>query len=138
MNNFTGIGRITKDLELRKTGNGKSIVNFTLAINRKYDRDNADFIQMIAWEKTADLIVQHLSKGSRIGVEGRIQTGSYEDKDNKTIYTTEVVVDSVEFLDSKPKESNQQAYTPQANNTQPRQQTKQEPVLDIKDTDLPF
>lgn len=138
MNNFTGIGRITKDLELRKTGNGKSIVNFTLAINRKYDRDNADFIQMMAWEKTADLIVQHLSKGSKIGVEGRIQTGSYEDKDNRTIYTTEVVVDSVEFLDSKPKESNQQAYTPQANNTQPRQQTKQEPVLDIQEDSLPF
>lgn len=135
-------GRITKDLEIRKTGSGKSVLNFTLAVNRAFKsqgQPDADFITMIAWDKTADTMAQYLNKGSLIGVEGRLQTGSYEDKDGKTVYTTDIVVNNFTFLESKQEsQSNQQAYTPQANNTQPRQQTKQEPVLDIKDTDLPF
>lgn len=97
MNNVQLIGNLTKDIELRKTQNGKSVVNFTLAVARTFNREETDFIQCQAWEKTADLLSQYCYKGFKIGVTGQIQTGSYE-KNGQTVYTTTVRVNNIDLL----------------------------------------
>ena len=97
-------GRITKDLDLRKTQSGVSVLSFTLAVNKKFkqaDQPDADFINCVAFNKTADFMSKYLGKGSLIGVEGRIQTRNYEDKNGNRVYVTEVVAESVSFLESK-------------------------------------
>ena len=98
------VGRITKSPELKSTQSNISFVNFTLAVNRPFTSQNGeqevDFIQCIAWRKQAENMAQYLHKGSLISVEGRIQTRTYE-ADNSTRYITEVVCDSVQFLESK-------------------------------------
>lgn len=97
-------GRITKDLVLRYTNNNTEVLNFTLAVNRDYKNANneyaTDFINCIAFKNNATFIKNHFEKGSEIIVEGKIQTGSYE-KDGVKVYTTDVVVDRVEFCGSK-------------------------------------
>ena len=105
MNSVVIAGRITKDLELNKTQSNKSYVRFTLAVKRM--GDEVDFINCIAWENQAENLVKFMSKGSQIGVEGRIQTGSYE-TDNGTRYTTDVVAVRVHFLESKKENNNQE------------------------------
>lgn len=99
MNEFTGIGRLTKNVEIRQTSNGKSVGSFTLAINGY--NDHTDFIRCQVWDKRADNLAKFTHKGSQIGVTGRINTGSYQDRDGKTVYTTDVVVSSFDLLDSK-------------------------------------
>ena len=89
MNNIVLIGRITKDPELKYTNNGKGNTRFTLAVQR--NKDEADFINCVAWEKTAENIAEYFKKGSQIAVQGSIRTGSYE-KDSRTVYTTDVWV----------------------------------------------
>ena len=106
MNNCILIGRITKDLELNKTQSNKSYVRFTLAVKRI--GDEVDFINCIAWENQAENLVKFMGKGSLIGVEGRIQTGSYE-TDNGTRYTTGVVAVRVHFLESKKDNTQEQS-----------------------------
>ena len=103
MNHFVGIGRLTRDPNVKYTQSGKAYASFTLAIDRRKSADGnqqADFIQCVAWEKTAEVISQYTGKGRKIAVEGRIQTRSYE-KDGRKNYVTEVVVQSMEFCDSK-------------------------------------
>ena len=103
MNAWVGIGRLVRDPEVRYTQSGKACAKFTLAIDRRRSGDGnqqADFIQCVAWEKIAEIISQYCTKGKKIAVEGRIQTRSYE-KDGRKIYVTEVVVQSMEFCDSK-------------------------------------
>ena len=95
------VGRLTKTPELKSTPNGKSVVNFTLAVQR--DKDNTDFINCIAWSKTAEILAQYTSKGSMVAVEGRIQTRTY-DSNGVTKYVTEIVCDGLTLCDSKPKE----------------------------------
>lgn len=99
MNEFTGIGRMTKDVEIRQTSNGKSVGSFTLAINGY--NDHTDFIRCQVWDKRADNLSKFTHKGSQIGVTGRINTGSYQDRNGKTVYTTDVVVSSFDLLDPK-------------------------------------
>ena len=110
MNRVCLIGAITKAVEIRKTKTDLSVANFTLAINRetknKEGNYDADFISCVAWKKTAETVANHLDKGSQIGLEGRIQTGSYDDQNGNKRYTTEVVADSVTFLESKNQASN--------------------------------
>lgn len=113
MNCVSLIGRFTKDVDIRKTKSGTSVAGFILAVDKglfKQKRDEAeqagrptaDFISCQAWGVTADLLSQYCGKGSKIALEGRIQTGSYQDKETgKTVYTTDVVVNRVEFLDAK-------------------------------------
>lgn len=104
MNHFVGIGRLTRDPEVRYTQSGKACAKFTLAIDRRKSADGnqqADFIQCVAWEKIAEVISQYVSKGKKIAVEGRIQTRSYDANDGTKRYVTEVVVNSMEFCDSK-------------------------------------
>ena len=103
MNTWVGIGRLTRDPEVRYTQSGKAVCRFTLAIDRRKSGDGnpqADFISCVAWEKTAEIISQYTGKGRKIAVEGRIQTRSYE-QDGRKVYVTEVVVNSMEFCDSK-------------------------------------
>lgn len=98
------IGRLTKDVELKRTNNGKAVTNFTLAVNRQFKTDNgpdADFIQCQAWNKTAEVLEKYTSKGSQIAVTGSIQTRNYDGNDGKKVYVTEVIVNNVQFLDSK-------------------------------------
>ena len=104
MNHFVGIGRLVRDPEVRYTQSGKAIASFTLAIDRRRSGDGnqqADFIQCVAWEKTAEVISQYCAKGKKIAVEGRIQTRSYDANDGTKRYVTEVVVQSMEFCGKK-------------------------------------
>lgn len=120
MNNVQLIGNLTKDIELRKTQNGKSVVNFTLAVARTFNREETDFIQCQAWEKTADLLSQYCHKGSKIGVTGQIQTGSYE-KNGQTVYTTTVRVNNIDLL--TPRETMTAQNTQSSTNMYGTQQT---------------
>lgn len=97
MNQVQLIGNLTKDIELRKTQNGKSVVNFTLAVARTFNREETDFIQCQAWGKTADILHQYCHKGSKIGLSGSIETGSYE-KNGQRVYTTTVIANNIELL----------------------------------------
>jgi len=102
MNKVMLLGRLTKDPETRYTQtNNTAVCNFTLAVNRRFDKDKADFINCQAWQKTAEFASKHFAKGMQIAVVGRIQTRTWDDNDGKRHYVTEVVVDEVYFVDSK-------------------------------------
>lgn len=103
MNNVSLIGRLTKDPELKTTQSDLPVCRFTVAVDRTYSKDQTDFINCIAWRKTAEFISSYFSKGQRIALTGSIQTGSYTDKDGKTVYTTDINVNNVEFCESKKK-----------------------------------
>ena len=111
MNKVCLIGRITRDPELRYTSSNVPTVRFTLAVNRTFQNQNgereADFINIVAWRNQAENVKKYVSKGSLVAVEGRIQTGSYE-KDGQRIYTTDVVADNVQFLESKGQSQNRE------------------------------
>lgn len=104
MNKVSLVGRLTRDPEVRYSQgeNSTAVARFTVAVDRKFKKDGeatADFISCVSFGKTAEFIEKYFFKGSRIGLSGRIQTGSYE-KDGKKIYTTDVLVEEVEFVDS--------------------------------------
>ena len=100
MNNVSLIGRLTKDVQERRTQSGTPVVSFTLAVNRMKKEDGADFINCIAWDKVAETIARYVHKGDLFGVTGHIQTRSYE-KDGRMNYVTEVVTTSFQFLERK-------------------------------------
>ena len=132
MNHWVGIGRLTRDPNVKYTQSGKAYTSFTLAIDRRKsgdDKQQADFISCVAWEKTAEVISQYVSKGRKIAVEGRIQTRSYE-KDGTKRYVTEVVVNSMEFCDSKGGGTSSTAP--------PEQQGVFEGSRAVADSDIPF
>ena len=109
------IGRIATDLELKQTQSGTAMCSFTLAVNRpkkQGEEQQADFIRCKTFGKTAELLSQYQRKGNRLGVVGTIQTGSYQNQEGQTVYTTDVLVNRIEFLESK-KDQN----APQAQNT---------------------
>lgn len=98
------IGRTTKDIELRRTGSGTAVASFTLAVNRDFrtqDGQEADFINCVAWKKTAELLEQYVHKGDRIAVNGSIRTRNYTGNDGRKVYITEVLANHVEFLETK-------------------------------------
>ena len=104
MNSVELIVRLTKKPELAYNQNGNSYCRLTLAVNRPKKEDgtqDADFISCVAWKNTADTICKYLNKGSLIGLEGRIQTGSYDREDGTKVYTTDVLVSRIHFLESK-------------------------------------
>lgn len=104
MNNVIIIGNLTKDVELKATQSGIEVCTFTLGVQRNYKNKegkyDSDFPSFIAYKKTAEIISKYAKKGSKLAVEGRIQTRSYE-KDGKKVYVTEIVVENVTLLDSK-------------------------------------
>ena len=134
MNKWQGIGRVTKDIELRKTQSGKSVASFTLAVRR--DKDSTDWIPCIAWNKTAELLSQYVHKGNRIGVSGRIQTRNYE-SNGQRVYVTEVVADEIEFLENKATSETHSEPQKQAQ-TSDSQQDEYSFGVEIDADDLPF
>lgn len=98
-------GRLTKDPELRTTQSGLSVTAFNLAVNRQYSNSkgkrDADFVSCVIWRKAAENFCKFTSKGSLVGIDGRIQTRTYDDKGGKRVYVTEVVVDSFSLLESR-------------------------------------
>jgi len=105
MNRVVLVGRLTKDPDLRYTPNGVPVATFTLAVNRTFSNQQgekeADFINCVIWRRPAENVANFLKKGSLAGVDGRIQTRNYEGQDGKRVYVTEVVADSVQFLEPK-------------------------------------
>lgn len=128
------VGRTTKDIELRRTGSGTAVASFTLAVNRDFktnDGQEADFIQCVAWKNTAELLEQYVHKGDRIAVNGSIRTRNYEDNYGKKVYVTEVLVNHVEFLETKNREQsnyNNNGYTEPNDNGH----------FELEKDDLPF
>lgn len=130
------VGRMTKDVDLRYTQAGKAVGNFTLAVNRPFKNQQgeqeADFINCTIWGKGAENLANYMKKGSQVGADGRIQTRTYEGNDGKTVFITEVIADSVQFLESKSSQSGNQSN-----------QSSEPPKdmggpIDISDSDLPF
>ncbi|RUL56482.1 single-stranded DNA-binding protein [Lysinibacillus antri] len=104
INRVVLVGRLTKDPELRYTPSGVPMTRFTVAVNRPFKNEGqneADFIGCIAWRKQAENLANFQKKGNLIGVEGRIQTGSFEGQDGKRIFTTDVIADSIQFLEPR-------------------------------------
>ncbi len=105
INSVTLVGRITKDIELRKTSSNTSVCNFTVAVDRRFQTQqsggqSADIINCIAWRQSADFLASYASKGTIVSVEGRIQTRSYDGQNGK-VYVTEVVADNVQIISSR-------------------------------------
>ncbi|MFP4952343.1 single-stranded DNA-binding protein [Staphylococcus pseudintermedius] len=144
LNRVVLVGRLTKDPDFRTTPSGVSVATFTLAVNRTFTNAQgereADFINCVVFRKQAENVKNYLSKGSLAGVDGRLQSRSYENQEGRRVFVTEVVCDSVQFLETK---NNNQS------NNQPQQQRGQAPAqdnpftnannpIDIDDEDLPF
>ena len=110
MNRTCLIGCLIAKPELKYTGSNKAFTRFTIAVKRIGQKDVSDFINCVAWNKSAENLVHYMNKGNRISVEGRIQTGSYTAQDGKKRYTFDVVADNIQFLESKPKEDNKTPY----------------------------
>ena len=105
INRVVLVGRMTKDPELRRTAKGEPVTSFTLAVNRNFKNaqgnTDADFVNCIIWHKSAENVERYCSKGSLVGVEGRIQTRTYDNNQGQKVYVTEVICDSVQFLNTK-------------------------------------
>lgn len=105
INNVVLVGRMTKDADLRYTSNGTAVASFTVAVNRQFTNQSgereADFINCVAWRKTAETLANFTKKGSLVGVEGRIQTRSYDNQQGQKVYVTEIVVDNFSMLEPK-------------------------------------
>lgn len=160
INRVVLVGRLTKDPDLRYTPNGIPVATFTLAVNRPFTSQSgereADFIQCVVWRKQAENVANFLKKGSLVGVDGRIQTRNYENQEGRRVYVTEVVADSVQFLEPKSATTRQGAPAgyPGSNvdnpfgsnnqNQNPNPSRNEDPFfdsgqpIDISDDDLPF
>ena len=104
MNSVQLVGRLTRDPDVRYSDNGASVARFTLAVDRRFKKDGggeADFISYVAFGKTAEFLEKWFRKGQRLGLNGRIQTGSYVNQEGTKVYTTDVVVENVEFVESR-------------------------------------
>lgn len=104
MNKVILMGRLTKDVDTRYTQSNKLVATFTLAVSRRNkveDQPDADFFNIVAWNKTGEFCSKYFSKGQQVAVIGRLQTRTYEDKDGKTTYVTEVIAEETYFADSK-------------------------------------
>lgn len=152
LNRVVLVGRLTKDPDLRYTQSGIAVANFTVAVNRPFSNQQgereADFINCVVWRKAAENLANYMKKGSQVGVDGRIQTRTFETKDGRTAFVTEVVADSVQFLEPKNSQgrqgggyqgsSNQNQHQYQGNNAQEDPFSKDGEPIDISDDDLPF
>lgn len=165
LNRVVLVGRLTKDPDLRYTPNGVAVANFTLAVNRPFSNQQgnreADFINCVVWRRPAENLANYMKKGSLVGVDGRVQTRSFEGQDGKMVYITEIVADSVQFLETKGSsqgssqgssgyQQNQNQNQSQGqnrnqnNSNQNQNQNEEDPFknngqpIDISDDDLPF
>ena len=137
------VGRITKDPEIKMTQTNIPVCNFTLAVNRQFTDTSgerqADFISCVAWRKTAELMGSYVKKGALLGIEGRIQTRQYDAEDGTTRYVTEVVCDSVQFLESKSdRDADQTPYKKQEDQSAEVDEFYQTSKQLAAEDDLPF
>lgn len=130
MNKVFLIGRLTRDPELRYTGNNIAVASFTIAVNRTYTNQagerEADFIPVVVWRRQAESVKNYLSQGSQVAVEGRLQVRNYDDQNGQRRYVTEVIADSVEFIGSKRDNNNQSSggtFNNQSTNNAPQEPT---------------
>ena len=140
MNNVSLIGRLTRDPDVRYTAQSQmAVARFTIAINRGKNSQGedlgADYPSIVCFGKTAELVEKYLGKGRLVGITGRIQTGKY-DKDGKTVYTTDVNAERVEFLDKAP--SGDQAQSAAPAQSAPEQGQQYEGFTKLEDDDIPF
>ena len=137
MNRVMLIGRLTAKPELRYTGSNLPFARFSVAVNRTFNNAQGeretDFINVVVWRKQAENVCNFLDKGSLVSVEGRIQTGSYDDKDGNKRYTMEVVADSVQFLETKA-----QAQGRSKSTSEPSPYDYQAPTNSVDVADDPF
>lgn len=135
MNKAILIGNLVGDPEMKNTASGISACTFTIAINRKYANPQgareADFLRIVAWRQLAELCARYLTKGSKVGIEGTIQSRSYDARDGSKRYVTEIVADSIEFLGTKPKEGSEGAEAAQNGGGYGEMQ-------EVEDDELPF
>lgn len=146
LNRVVLVGRLTKDPEFRTTPSGVEVATFTLAVNRTFTNAQgereADFINVVVFRKQAKNVNDYLSKGSLAGVDGRVQSRNYENNEGRRVFVTEVIADSVQFLDTKG--NNQQNNQPQKQQEQTTETKSKTPFanatgpIDITDEDLPF
>ena len=151
MNKWLGVGNICRDPEYTTTQSGVSKCTFTVACQRRYANAQgvreADFINCVAWRQTADFIQRHFIKGNKIGIEGTIQTRSYDAQDGSKRYVTEIIVDNVEFV--APRQSSNAASPPPQPPAAPRAQVppdqqqrmdfyQQNGFTEVDDDELPF
>jgi single-strand DNA-binding protein len=144
-NNTVLVGRITKALEMKTTTNGVNVLSFTLAINKKVkEKDQVSYISCVSFNKTAEILNQYADKGSLVLVDGELQSRSYE-KDGKTVYVTEVIVNRVVLLDNKQKSANIEVESKPSPRTDRLNQHKDtidtrlaEAKKIVNDDDLPF
>lgn len=115
MNKVILVGRLVKDPEVKTTQSQIAVCSFTIAVDRKFKAANgerqSDFISCVAWRQQADLLGKYFEKGSRVGITGNLQSRSYDDASGKKVYVTEVVVDEIEFIDSKNDSSKKEPYS---------------------------
>lgn len=149
INNTTLVGRLTKNPELKYTGNGIAVMSFTLAVERSFTdaqgERETDFINCVVWRGTAETLAKFAAKGSLIGVIGSIQTRNYQNNEGRTIYMTEVLVDSFQMLEPKSVTENRKAgqveeqpETKTINAKSGYEAVGFENTTDINDDDLPF
>lgn len=143
MNRVLLIGRLTKDPELRYTqGSQTAVAHLTVAVDRSAKRDEekkTDFIRVTVFDRQAETCRRYLAKGRKVAIEGRIQTGSYKDKDGKNIYTTDILADRVEFLDGG-QSVDREEKTPRRSNmgrTEPYQMEMPD-AFDAVEEEIPF
>lgn len=149
INSVVLVGRLTKDIELRKTQSGLSVASFTVACDRRLSQEqknnneqSADFINCVAWRGSADFLGKYARKGDTVGVEGKIQTRNY-DRDGQRVYVTEVLANSVNLLHSKQTAQSQEQATYEPQPTQaPKPQQMSDfdylPNVEVSSGDLPF
>ncbi len=144
VNNVVLVGRITRDPELRHSASGSAVCSFSLAINRNFKNQageyEADFVNCVAFNQTANLMEQYVNKGQLISVQGRLQSRSYDDNTGRKVYVTEVVCNTVSFLESKRSMDNSASIPDMSSPAPQTNQTfeSQDVDVSIDDDDLPF
>lgn len=142
INNVVLVGRLTKDPDLRYTGNGTAVASFKLAVNRDFKNGNgeqeADFINCVIWRKSAETLANTVRKGQQIGIIGRVQTRSYENQQGQKIFVTEIVAERFNYLEKREVTGDSQNQS----NSQQKFDGNNDPFsgssIDISDDDLPF
>lgn len=148
------VGRLTRDPELRYTSSGIAVTKFNVAVNRNFTNQRgereADFINIVTWRNLAENCANYLHKGSLVGIDGRLQTGKYENQEGRTVYTTDVVAEDVRFLEPKGRNIESSGnfagsnYGGDSNRSGNRNKPMDDPFaddgqpIDISDDDLPF
>lgn len=143
LNNVVIVGRLTKDIELKQAGE-TTVANFTLAVDKPRDKDKdhpeANWIDCVAWGKTAEFLAKYFFKGNRVGVTGSLQTRTYENKDGAKVKVTEVLVSTVDFVESKAgaAASRTENATDSSSNSSKENTDCLEDTSEINDEDVPF